>query len=247
MAGLDDQLHAAQRLCHHHHGLYAPRLEKSTGQRTERQREPAPEPGALPHRGRLQLRWIGPEGALRYVSPSCERITGYAVEEFVKDPDLLIDIVHAMDRKKIAEHLAKDLTGDQESDSLDFRITTRNGREIWINHNCQPVFANDGTFLGRRVGNRDITERKCIEANLQLHHERFLTVLDSIDAAIFVADLETYEILFVNKRHIQTFGQDLTGTRCWQSLRGQSAPCEDCRNPGLIGSDGEPTGVAVWH
>ncbi len=191
--------------------------------------------------------WIGPDGALRYVSPSCERITGYAVEAFVRDPGLMTTIVQPADREWVAAHLAGDLTSDQGSDSLDFRITTRDGRHLWINHNCQPVFAADGTFLGRRVGNRDITERKLIEADLQLHHERFLTVLDSIDAAIFVADLESYEILFVNKRHIQNFGKDLTGTRCWETLRGKEAPCEDCRNPALVGSDGAPTGVQVWH
>ncbi len=191
--------------------------------------------------------WIGPDGTLRYVSPSCKRITGYAMEEFVQDPGLLHSIVHMGDREPIAEHLRRDLISASPSDSLDFRITTRDGREVWINHNCQPVFAEEGTFLGRRVGNRDITERKRIEANLQLHHERFLTVLDSIDAAIFVADLETYEILFVNKRHIQTFGRDLTGARCWQSLRARSAPCDDCRNPALIAPNGEPAGVQVWH
>jgi PAS domain S-box-containing protein len=191
--------------------------------------------------------WIGPDGALRYVSPSCHRITGYAMEEFVNDPGLLSAIVHPADHPQMAAHLAQDLTGGKARDSLDFRIMTQDGREIWINHNCQPVFADDGVFLGRRVGNRDITERKHIEANLQLHHERFLTVLDSIDAAIFVADLKTYEILFVNKRHIQNFGRDLTGTCCWQSLYGKSAPCEVCRNPALVGSDGAPTGVQVWH
>jgi PAS domain-containing protein len=43
--------------------------------------------------------WLGPDGAFIYVSPSCERITGYAPAEFLSHPDLLARVVHADDRK----------------------------------------------------------------------------------------------------------------------------------------------------
>jgi PAS domain S-box-containing protein len=190
--------------------------------------------------------WVAPDGTLCYVSPSCERLTGYRVDAFVNDPGLLSAIVHPADRERIEAHLALDLCADHAPSSIDFRITTPAGSLRWINHNCQPVFAESGAFLGRRVGNRDITERKQIEANLLLHHERFLTVLDSIDAAIFVADLDTCEILFVNKQHIKTFGKDLTGTSCWETLRGRTNPCEDCNRNALIDANSEPTGVHIW-
>jgi two-component system, cell cycle sensor histidine kinase and response regulator CckA len=84
-------------------------------------------------------------------------------------------------------------------------------------------------------------------ADLRVHHERFLTVLDSIDAAVLVVDLETYEILFMNKRRIESSGKDLTGTSCWESIRGQSRPCETCNKNTLLDAAGEPTGVHVRH
>jgi len=34
--------------------------------------------------------WVGPDGKLIYMSPSCERITGYKRGEFIKDPNLLL-------------------------------------------------------------------------------------------------------------------------------------------------------------
>jgi PAS domain-containing protein len=37
--------------------------------------------------------WETPDGTLRYVSPSCRRITGYSAEEFLADPDLLNELI----------------------------------------------------------------------------------------------------------------------------------------------------------
>ena len=42
--------------------------------------------------------WIAPDGSLAYVSPSCERITGYCAEEFINNPGLIQKIVHTEDR-----------------------------------------------------------------------------------------------------------------------------------------------------
>ena len=46
-------------------------------------------------------------------------------------------------------------------------IIHRNGKERWINHYCVPVFLDDGTWIGRRESNRDITELKGVQAELQ--------------------------------------------------------------------------------
>ncbi|GAI26662.1 unnamed protein product, partial [marine sediment metagenome] len=49
--------------------------------------------------------WIGPDGDFRYISPSCERITGYRVDEFLRDPKLLDRIIHPDDYPVIAQHI----------------------------------------------------------------------------------------------------------------------------------------------
>jgi hypothetical protein len=43
----------------------------------------------------------------------------------------------------------------------------------------------------------EITERKLMEADLEDAHQRLLTVFNSMDAIVHVADMETYEILFL--------------------------------------------------
>ena len=51
--------------------------------------------------------WIAPDGNYIFVSPSCERITGYPADEFYKDSGLFEKIVHPDDRAMVAEHLKK--------------------------------------------------------------------------------------------------------------------------------------------
>lgn len=105
--------------------------------------------------------WRLPDNTYRYVSPSCERITGHSAAEFLADPDLIRRITHPDDKAKVIDHYLK--TQHEEKDqslSLDYRIVTRSGDIRWINHTCTAVYDEDGNWLGRRESNRDITERK---------------------------------------------------------------------------------------
>lgn len=106
--------------------------------------------------------WIAPDGHHVYVSPSCERITGYGPDEFVNDPGLLVKIVHPDDHSTVVKHLGEEQSLEKLP-SLEFRIIARSGEERWINHNCQAVYGADGAFLGRRGSNRDISKRKQME------------------------------------------------------------------------------------
>jgi PAS domain S-box-containing protein len=111
--------------------------------------------------------WLGPDKNLLYVSPSCERITGYLPEEFVmKDYEHVMKIVHPDDRKAVKAHITEEFESD-DACHLDFRIITRSGETRWISHYCQAVSGSQGKRLGRRAGNRDITDRKKGEEALQ--------------------------------------------------------------------------------
>jgi len=103
--------------------------------------------------------WLGEDGKLVYVSPSCERITGYLPDDFIKNPQLIEEIIHPDDQPRIATHLSTELQS-QKVESLEFRIISREGVVRWIGHVCQPVKGEDGHSLGRRVSNRDITDIK---------------------------------------------------------------------------------------
>ena len=112
--------------------------------------------------------WRAADGSLVYISPSCERITGYTADEFHKDPGLLTRIVHPDDLDKFMLHLDDTVNNSATADcqTVDFRIYTRSGEECWIAHFCQEVFDSTGKSLGRRACNRDITNSKQAEEKL---------------------------------------------------------------------------------
>ncbi|MBN2292435.1 MAG: PAS domain-containing protein [Pirellulales bacterium] len=106
--------------------------------------------------------WIGTDGNYLYISPACQRITGYTVEEFQADPDLIHAITHTEDRESLARHTSQEIE-HEEVLSLTYRIFTREGQLRWIEHKCQPVYGKDGCYSGRRANNRDVTDRKLVE------------------------------------------------------------------------------------
>ncbi len=108
--------------------------------------------------------WVDAEGNFLYVSPSCERVSGYSVQEFLDDPDLMNRIIHPDDRAEMLDHYHNVRKVVPEAvDAKDFRIIHRDGETRWIGHVCRPVFGRDGQPFGRRGSNRDITERKRLE------------------------------------------------------------------------------------
>lgn len=78
-------------------------------------------------------------------------------------------------------------------------------------------------------------------------HNMLLSVLDSLDAIVYVADINTYELLFLNKYSRDIFG-DAAGKKCWEVLQtDQTGPCEFCSNNKLLTENGEATGMYSWE
>jgi len=103
--------------------------------------------------------WIAPDGTYKYTSPSSERTTGYKPQEFEKNKNLLLSLIHTEDQNKVKQHFKHHFT-DEKAPPIEFRITKRDGKECWIEHVCQPVYSSKRDWLGRRASNRDITDRK---------------------------------------------------------------------------------------
>jgi PAS domain S-box-containing protein len=124
--------------------------------------------------------WLDPDGSFKFVSPSCERITGYSADEFLKDNGLFVKIIHPIDRRSFVNHqegeAKKRLHGE-----LEYRIITKDGKTSWISHVCNPIIDDKGRFLGTRGANQDITERKHAE---EAHSQLAAIVEASNDAII---------------------------------------------------------------
>ena len=111
--------------------------------------------------------WTNLDASFRYVSPSCERITGYSADHFMQHPELFREIILPEDRGVWDEH-HHNAKAEYKLREVQFRIKRKDGSIGWIEHACQPVPGPEGKVLGFRTSNRDITERKSVEEELQL-------------------------------------------------------------------------------
>ncbi|MEN8753280.1 MAG: ATP-binding protein, partial [Desulfobacterales bacterium] len=120
--------------------------------------------------------WVAPDGSLNYVSPSCERVTGYCVSDFMARPELISEIVIPEDR--FIWHRHGNHTGTEAAPShIHFRIKAKDATIRWLAHVCQPVPDEKGNFAGVRASNRDITELRKAEQKVREHRE-MLTHMD---------------------------------------------------------------------
>jgi len=121
------------------------------------------------------------------------------------------------------------------------------GEDTWVNSIKVPVKNEDGNIVGMQGIFWDITEHKQAERIKHMSYEMFSTVVESLDAIVYVADMRTYELLFVNKYLQDNFG-DIVGKICWKTLQSDmSKACDFCTNNKLVNADGEPVGVYEWE
>ena len=121
-----------------------------------------------------------------------------------------------------------------------------------------PVLRKDGTVfhadiattpaqLGDRLCNvglfEDVTRRRLAERALResrdeirREREQLLSIFDSIDEVIYVADPETYEILYANETCRRHFGE-IVGRRCYEGLQARDKPCPFCTNDRILGEN----------
>ncbi|GEM_PF-602471 len=184
------------------------------------------------------------QGFFVLVNPVTVLRTGYSEEELIGKH--FLELIHPEYREEAGKSFASQFADRIPEAYYEFPIVTKRGETIWIGQNSLMLMEGE-RVVGFQSIARDITDRKKAEEAQQESHERFKTVMDSLDAAVYVADMDTYEILFINQRMRDLFG-DVEGRTCWKSVyHGQSSPCEFCSNDRLIDDRGEPTGLHVWE
>ncbi|MBI5102240.1 MAG: response regulator [Nitrospirae bacterium] len=87
--------------------------------------------------------------------------------------------------------------------------------------------------------------RKAEDA-LSKSHANLQTIIDNIDAVVYVSDMQTYEVLLINK-YVRDMLGDIEGKTCWQTMqKGQAGPCGFCSNGKLVGTDDKLLEAHSW-
>ena len=125
--------------------------------------------------------WANIDGTLYYVSPSCERVSGYSVQNFMDNPSLFSEIILPQDREMWDRHYC-DAHQELKPREIQFRIQRRDGQIRWIEHICQPVKDDQSRQQGFRASNRDISNRKQAEIELRSAVEEIRQLKNQLEA-----------------------------------------------------------------
>jgi PAS domain-containing protein len=87
----------------------------------------------------------------------------------------------------------------------------------------------------RRVAKskRELVERLKAEEVIHEAPEQLVSIFDDIDEGVYVANPETYELLYANHAAKANFGQDIVGKKCYEALHNQKQPCAFCKTKSI--------------
>ena len=136
-----------------------------------------------------------------YHSPQCLKLTGYAGDEFCRDHELWLNMIHPEDCEMIREFL-RDIWSDRQRLPIEHRIIHKDGSERWVRNNCAAQRDAKGRVMRLDGSMLDITGMKnTVDDNSFLTHYDPLTRLPNrnmlnnrLEKAIVVARREKKEL-----------------------------------------------------
>ena len=184
------------------------------------------------------------EGFFIAGNQAAEKITGYDRSELIGKSMLTAGLISKDQLVKAGKLLALNIMG-RSTGPDEFTLTQKDGTQINVEISTHPITINDKpVILGIA---RDISSRKKNEEDLGKAHDTLTRVLEGIDAHVYVADLNNYEILYMNKRMIEDFGGDFTGKLCYEVFLDENSKCPHCRIDELLDAKDVPGEVIVWE
>jgi PAS domain S-box-containing protein len=146
------------------------------------------------------------DGVYDYVSPAAITVTGYAPEEFYRNPFLLRRIVHPDWKDYFGEAWSRLLTGDVEP-FYEYKIIHKTGVERWMYLRNTLIRDGEGRPVAVEGIVSDITGRKEAERELQESEERFRRLAQATVEGIIIIDKGI--ILDANENYAAMLGYTL--------------------------------------
>ena len=147
--------------------------------------------------------WEDENGKLQYVSPSCERISGYDAKEFLETPNLFETLIIEEDLKIWNSH-RHEIDDRGKMFVNQFRILHKEGYIVWIEHACKAVIDDKGNYLGYRANNRDITAYKNSIETIIKNEIQFERIIETLPFTLTIITLDGV-VLYVNPKGLDYF------------------------------------------
>ncbi len=191
-------------------------------------------------------------GRLLEWNKSIEEITGISKNEAMGRPIWKIhcNLLPAEKQdQKTYEHLKNSIRNMLNGQGIDWAgrqyetvIVGTKGEKKFIEGTSYLIRSQHRMLFGSNV--RDITQKHISEEKIRAEQEQLLSIFDSIDIPIYIENIDTYEILFVNKVIKKIFPATEIGNKCYEALFGIDQPCEFCMNQRLSGDGAD---VLRWE
>ena len=145
---------------------------------------------------------ISPDTSIRYISPSFEKLTGFAGAEVIglKAP---YPWWPEESREEFESLLMKDM--ERGSNLIERQLQKKNGERFWVEFNVVSVNHN-GTLEYLLLSWVDITERKQAETALKESEEKFSVTFRSSPEMIAVSNMKEGKYIEVNDSYTRTTG-----------------------------------------
>lgn len=171
--------------------------------------------------------WIFDPKTLAFIDVNYASVNhyGYSREEF--QSMTLLNLHPDEDQSLLLENILSD---DQEiQNSKTWRHKKRNGAIIFVSLISSEI-SIDGGNRAKLVLINDITDKKIAQDTLTTEREQLLSIFGSIEEPIYVADMDTHEVLYANGASKKIFGSYIVGEQCYKVMHGKLEPCSFCTN-----------------
>ena len=162
--------------------------------------------------------------------------TGYSEEEFRERFPTLKQLYGAYphDFVLLKERLTHTVEKGGDRVELTARLPRKNGDFTWMRFACS--ISHDGGTVCRAVLT-NITESmaECLEHQRMSENRLrcFTWMMEEYAGNVYISDMESYELLYVNKHSCETLGQhpeQVLGRKCYEVIQGRTSPCPFCTN-----------------
>jgi len=153
------------------------------------------------------------EKSITYVNRAFCEMTGWSAKELIglKPPfpfwpqDRIPEITEKINR------VLQPSFGPQNKAGIEGAIYRRDGTQIQTRTFVAPLINEKGHQTGWVTSLIDISEPKRIREELAATQDRFVTVLEGLDAAVSVVSIESGDLLFANRFYRERFGDNSQG------------------------------------
>jgi len=168
-------------------------------ERKERERELQKFKAAVEHAGHA-IYITDTDGVIEYANPAFEEVTGYTVEEAVGETPAILSSGEYDD--EFYEELWDTIQAGQQwkSEMIDRR---KEGDQVILDQTIAPIETDGGTLEGYVAVNRDVTEHRKREKQLQIYEYAYESALSGLAIANFDGELRS-----VNTASSEMWGYD---------------------------------------